>query len=383
MTTYGLTADGFLKKRLPDIITELEGQYRLKFGDGIPVEGDSVFGEMIAIHGEREAELWEILEALYYAAYPDTASGVPLRNAVAITGHAPLPATYSTVDLTATGTPGTVLPAGRVVSVPETGARFVSTQDVTIGAGGTVTMPTRGETTGPLQAAAGALTQIETPVSGWASVTNPLAAVTGRNEETDAQLKIRRAQTLVIARGGTVKAMEERLMEVSGVVFAACKENRTDTTDANGLPPKSLQAFVIGGTDADVGQAIWNTKPAGIETYGATSVDVLDSFGNAQTMHFERGTNVAMYVKVVRATDAAYPADGDTQIQNAILAYGATLTDGDDVLNWRLMASLADIPGITSLTVYQGTAPDPAGSANTAIAANELATFDASRITVQ
>jgi uncharacterized phage protein gp47/JayE len=379
--SFGLTLTGFNRKRLADSITELDAAYRATFGADILTAGDSVFGQMIGIAAEREAEIWELAEAVFYSAFPDTAEGVALANTVALTGHAPLPATYSTVTVTATGTPGTLLSAGRIVSVPGTGARFLTLADATIAGGGTVDIACQAEVTGPVEAEPATLTQIDTPVAGWASVTNATAAATGRNAETDPELRVRRAENLTVAQGGTAEAMEARVLEVADVEFVGVKENRTNATNGDGLPPKSIQVFVIGGADAAVAQKIWDTKPAGIETYGSESEVVTDSLGNAQTVYFERGTAVPMYLDVNLTTDSAFPADGNAQVQAALLAYGATLANGDDVVNWRLMAALAEIPGITAVTIYQGTAPAPASAANTAISASQLATFDASRIT--
>ena len=53
------------------------------------------------------------------------------------------------------------------------------------------------------------------------------------------------------------------------------------------------------------------------------------------------------------------------------------------ILNKELMAAaLNGIPGIDTLTLLQGTAPNPASSANTPIAGNQIATFAAQNIVV-
>lgn len=384
MTTYGLTAAGFSRKTLAIIQGELEDAYRAEFGDETPVEGDSVFGQLIGIHAEREALLWELAEAVYGSGFPDSATGVALANLVALNGLKPYDATYSTITgAIASGDAGTILLAGKQASVAGTGAKFALTQAYTIGEDGTVEVALRATEKGPLEAPVGTLTVIETPVSGWVGITNPEAANVGRAEETDPELRARRAESLVTAQGGSPKAIEEKLREVEGVIFAGVKHNRTDVEDADGLPPKSIHALVVGGSDEAIVAALYAACSAGIETFGTEIGYIADSFGVLQPIRYSRGASVPMYFIVELTKDLAlYPADGDAQVKAAIVAYGDTLREGDDVLNWRAAAAVVGIPGIVTLAIKQGTAADPTLSDNTAIAGNEIASVIAERITV-
>jgi uncharacterized phage protein gp47/JayE len=385
MTTYGLTPEGFTRKRLPDILDELKAAYRGAFGDDVLVDGESVFGELIGIKAEPLAKLWELAESVYLSAYPDSAEGVPLDNAVAITGHARLAARYSTATVTCatTGATPVTLPVGRQVKVPGTGATFETLAKAIIPAGGSIDVDVRGIDTGPLEAPSGTMTGIVTPVSGWTSVTNAADAIVGRDIETDAALRIRRADELATAQGGTIAAMEARIPAlVDGVTFCAVDENRTDTTNGDGLPPHSVHVVVIGGSDADVAAAIWRTKPVGANTHGDESAVIVDSGGNSQTIYWDRATVVRMYLIVNATVDGTFPSDGDDRITALLAAYDGDLSNGDDVINWRLMAQLDGIPGITDLEILQGKSTPPTLSSNTAIAANERASIAAADITV-
>lgn len=380
--TFGLTTAGFVPKRLADIITEFEAAYRAQFGASVPLSPDTFLGQLVGIQSEREAELWELAEGLYQSMYPDSADGVPLDNAAALTGHSRHGPTRSTVTVTATGTPATVLPAGRIISVAVTGARFVTIDEAIIGGGGTVDIECEAEDTGPTEAPDTTLNVIVTPVSGWTSVTNAADAVVGRDRELDSAFRIRRYQNLVTSRGGTTPAIEARLREIDGVIFAGVAENRTGTTDGDSVPPHSIHAFVIGGTDQDIADVLWDSKPAGIQTYGGESETITDSFGNTQTMNWSRGTEVPIYLIVNITAGASYPVDGDDQVTALLVAYGSTLINGDDVVNWRLMAGMSAIPGITDLEILQGIAPTPTLTTNIAISATQLATIAEADITV-
>lgn len=385
MTTYGLTSTGFVRKLQSEILSELQDAYRTVFGADIKVDGQSVFGQLIGIQAEREGLLWELAEAVYGAMYPDTAAGIPLDNAVALTGHARLPATYSTITATVatTGAAPVTLPIGRQARVTATGATFETIEAVTIPAGGSVSVRMRATVTGPVDAPAGTLTEIVTPVAGWTSITNAAGPdVLGRDLETDAELRIRRRQNILIAQAGGINAIQARLYDVTGVTFAGVVENRTDATDADGRPPHSIEAVVIGGTDQAVANKLWACKPAGAATFGSVLATITDSFGNPQPIHFSRGDIVTVYYGVSLVSTAAFPSIGVTLIKDALVGYGDTLGNGDDVIQWSGIAALAGIPGISALTLYQGTAATPTTTANIPIAINQVPLVLSSNIEV-
>lgn len=384
--TYGLTSAGFTRKRQPVIEDEIKAAYEAAFSiPAAAMTGETVLGELAGIHAEREALIWELIEAVHHAQYPDTAEGTSLAYAAALTGHAPLPAQYSTVTVTC-GTDGAspvTLLAGRQVKVLSTGATFETIEDAEIPASSTVDVACRAVVTGPLEAPAGTLTTIVTPVSGWDTATNASDAVVGRDAEKDTEFRARRARELQIALGGPIAAMEARIPEmVDGVTFCAVAENRTDTTDGDGVPPHSIHVFVIGGVAADIAQAIWETKPGGANTYGGESAVIVDSLGNNQTIYWDEGSELRIYLVVNLTVTGDYPADGDDLVKAALSAHDDDMANGDDVINWQLVAALAGIPGITAVTIYQGTSPAPVSSANTSVAANQKASIAEADITV-
>ncbi|MBB2918341.1 hypothetical protein [Cupriavidus alkaliphilus] len=114
---YGLTPDGFVRKRLPEIRQEIvadwEARLRAK-GYAGPVETrpDSVIGLLIDTFSDREETLWELAEGVYYAMYPPTASGVSLDNSVAYAGAKRLAAEPSRCYVVLYGAEGTAVQPG-------------------------------------------------------------------------------------------------------------------------------------------------------------------------------------------------------------------------------------------------------------------------------
>jgi uncharacterized phage protein gp47/JayE len=120
---FGLTADGFVRKRLEDIIADIEASILSTFGP-VDTDADSAFGQLIGIIAERESTLWELAEGIYLGLYPASAEGIQLDNVAQLTGLTRIGAAKSTAVIAATGDQGTVIPLGKQVSVTETGDLF-------------------------------------------------------------------------------------------------------------------------------------------------------------------------------------------------------------------------------------------------------------------
>lgn len=335
------------------------------------------------------------------------------------------------------------------------------------------------ENFGEIAAPIGSLTEILTPISGWQSLTNLKAGVTGRDIETDAELRLRRLNSIRVLGAATVEAIRARLLqEVSGVTQALVFENRTMTEEdiliifsadlvtgnqitftVNGTPlptitftsthlntmqlievqlegvtginsvtvggtgnrtltvemdqgyeititnsgvsggasqadvntqggrfPKSFEAVVQGGTDEDVAEKIWETKPAGIQTFGNTSFTITDSQGDPQVMNFSRPTPIYIWVTVdlTLYDEETFPNNGVTLVEQAIVDYGNTLQIGEDVLFQRVLCQIFNVTGIASgsmqiaSTLNEGDSPS-FGTSDIDIGENEIAIFSLNR----
>ena len=216
---------------------------------------------------------------------------------------------------------------------------------------------------------------------------NALDAEPGTLTETDEDFRERREAELTAVGSATVDAIRADILRVEDVLQCFVFENPTDVKVGD-LEPHSFEVVVLGGDDQEIADAIWATKPAGIQTSYTpgqqVSKTVYDSQGIAHTIYFTRPDDIEIYFDVTVQIDSTeFPADGDDQIKAAMVAYGDTLNIGDDVVALKFESIPLDIAGVEDVTVFElDTVFPPTGTSNISIGDRELAVFDTSRIRV-
>lgn len=440
--SFGVTPSGFSEKTTQDIIDELEESERAVFGPSVNTLATSVLGQLNGIFAAAIAEVWDVALAVYRSTQPDSATGEAQDNLLALTGLMRNAATKSLAEaVIVTGAAGTLLTTGQVASVEDSGDRFSSVENVTLSAA-TAWLPStsyalgdirtnsgniyivitagqsagsggptgtgeditdnevhwrfvgtgtaygevdfEAEQIGPINATAYTLINIETPVAGWQGVGNPTDATPGTTIETDEAARLRRERTLRAIGAGSVEAILGRLTLVDGVLEAFVFENPTNVTDGDGLPPHSFESVADGGADADIAQAIFEAKPTGIETYGTTTVPVLDSQGFSHDIKFSRPALLTLYVDVtVKVNPGAFPSDGVDLVKAALVAKGGELGIGDDVIILPIRAAPLAVPGVQDVySMEVDTVVPPINTANIQVSNRQRASFDTARVNV-
>lgn len=246
-----------------------------------------------------------------------------------------------------------------------------------------VSIDVEAQDAGLINAYADTLTVIETPISGWLSFNNDADIAPGKEVETDAELRLRRRQTLALPGSATTAAIRSKILTLDEVNFCKVFENATSSVDGSGRPAHSIAAVVDGGDNQDIFDAILSSKAGGIETYGSTSGTSTDSQGIDHTIKFSRPTPIDIYLTLTLTKDSTFPSGGDDTIKDNIVAFALeNFQIGDDVITSRLYCPINDVQGVTGITIDIGTAPSPSGSANISIADTEVANFDTANIDI-
>jgi len=389
MPDYGVSSTGFNRKRLNQLLDELNSEVKSIFGENFNVSPESPDGQINGVISESNANLWEIAEEAYNAFNPKAAAGTTLSNLVQLNGITRLAATRSHVELTLTGDSGTVIPEGSLISTSDTGDELSTDVSVTIDGTGNAIVQATALEFGPITMLAGTITEIDSPVTGWGTVDNISDAIEGTNEESDPDLRARRQRSVARDAQAIIDGIQSAVENIDNVTQALVLENDTDAVDANGLPAHSFQVVVSGGADIDVADIIWLKKPAGIQAFGDITEQIIDSQGVSHDISFSRPTAVTIYVEVTLTTFAEYPANGDDLIKQAIVDYAnRDLVDNrsfglaDDVIYTRLYTPINSVAGHEIDDLQISISSPASGTANIAIAVDEIADFQIANITV-
>lgn len=484
-----LTTTGLVVETATEIKTALDTAYKGIFGDSIgsdpggAIPGASAIGQEIALLVDAKSAASLMLLEIIAAFDPDQAEAFALDILCELTGTRRKLAAYSTVLVACSGTIGTSLPAGRVLKVQSLGTRFASTTAATlaavaaawaastsyvlddlvtangkiwqcIGAGtsalaapsgsgqqtdgggvvwyavgtagqGIALVLYQAEATGPLAATQGQLTEIATPVDGWAAAVNAAGTDApgnglGRDVEGDAALRLRRVEELQTQGGGPPDAIHAALIALPDVVAVTVFVNNTDATDANGLPPHSVDVMILAPalSDLTLANAVWKAVGGGTGLSNAVgtpkSVTVTDASGNPQTVRFSRPTLVPIDIQATVYYDpAAWQVGNVTQAvtaaaRSAICTFAAayylpgynvraqplaaavsdgpqaTVTDSLGMVTPIIPAPAGSVaaPGIVDVALTMRRGADPFASTPITITAGELATFDPNNIAI-
>jgi uncharacterized phage protein gp47/JayE len=351
---FGITAAGFVPMTLTDIKEALQLGYQTIYGNP-NLADDSVIGIRIGIMAKMLADAWETLHGVYNAPFPSLSDDASFPNVMDINGLAMLPATKTLVTCQCTGTPGTVITVGSQVK-NATDDTFELTAEVTIPGGGVIDGVFQAVETGPVPAPMGGLTTIYTPISGWDSVTNAAAGVTGVSAEEVTDARIRRQASLQVVGASALDAIVAKLRnDVANVSNVIGFENDTDVVDSDGRDPHSMEFVVSGGLPQDIANILWATKSGGIALEGAESVTVVDSTGKIHTMHYTIPSEVQVLVEVTitEYTEELLPTNYVDLIKAAVAAYGNAFPIGRNLLIGRWVVPVYGITGVDTVTVRQ------------------------------
>jgi hypothetical protein len=162
------------------------------------------------------ARLYAQLDAVYDAAFIDTATGSALDKVVALLGIARVRGNRAAADIRFTrapGTPGSItITAGTRIIDPRARFEYATTDTVTMSPNQNVITVTANDlepANDPVDA--NVLTVLPVPIAGINSVTNPAPASRATADETDAELRTRAKSFLHGSERATIGALKQVL----------------------------------------------------------------------------------------------------------------------------------------------------------------------------
>lgn len=384
MGTFSI--NGYTRERLNDWQTKLKNIWFGVFGTSIDLSDDTMDGQLIGATAESLSNQDQQVEFMSKVCDPAQAQGTYLSTLVKINGIQRIQASHSNVTLTLTGINGTVIAAGSRVRSATTQEVFITDNAATIAAT-TASVTATAVNSGAVAALAGTVTIIDTQIPGWTSVTNASAATVGINQESDSALRVRRANSVALAGTGNVDAVRGALLSIDSVTAAIVNENDTSST-VDSVPAHSIACVVSGGDGDTIAETILLKKSSGCSTYGTTTANVTDSQGFTKAINYSRPSTAStlVYVNINYTYLGDEPTDFETQIKTALVDYfsvneSTRLYIGDDVIYSELYVPLNALGNVSITSLTLGFSATPTGTSSLTVAWNQLAVFDAARIT--
>ena len=248
-------------------------------------------------------------------------------------------------------------------------ARWVCLSDVTIGVGGNVATLFRAAVAERVTALAGEIDQIVTPVPGWTSVTNAAAAYGGTDPETDAELRVRRAQSIQRGAGVGIGSIRSKLLDLAFVESAGVIDNPDSSNriiQGVGLVGNSFLAIIAPDTltpeqEATVLRLLYDNTPIGVRTDGTDVVGtVTGADGFEKEVSFDYATQLTVDAIATFTMASGYSvADAGPALRALLEDHIATLLIGEPLRLLAVYALAASVPGVVGITVLlNGVAAD-------------------------
>lgn len=360
MADPGLSDAGLVVPRTADFLDRIRSTYEGNTQLAPDWDSDLILGQFSAIMAQELGLLGELVQAVYDAFDANGASGVQLTNIAQLVGVLRQKATYAEVPVTLTGTPGTIIVAGKLAEGggSDGRARWALTEDVTIGASGSAETTLRAVEAGRTVALTGEVDTIATPVPGWDSVTNTAGSSPGANAESDSELRARRARSIQTAGGVGVPSLRARVLALDFIEAAAVidnPDNEENTVEGVPLPASSLLVIVMPNTLTDAQKAtlhrlIYANAPGGIAIAGDEAATVTGADGFDKTTAFSFAEEIPAHIEISPALAAGYSAaDARAKLDALVKEHIETLTLGDALRRLQIAALAAQVPGITGI----------------------------------
>jgi uncharacterized phage protein gp47/JayE len=294
---YKIDKDGIKIPTLNELLNKKAQEFKDIYGEDINVEQNAPDGQLINIEAQAETDLGEFLVGIYNSFDPDNAVGRELDRVASYKGLKRKGATYTQLNIQITTDRACDVKKGFIIS-DNVGNNFVLLNDFNCSSPGTYIALFQSAIAGKVSVGLNTVINIVTPTLGITAVINNSAPVNiGVDEESDLELRTRFNSSVALNGKSGVDNLYSALLNVAGVVSCYVDNNRTNEINQYGTPPHSIWTIVNGGTDENIGNAIYGTISDGCGMRGEIEVDILDSQNNVQQIFFDRISFEDLFIK--------------------------------------------------------------------------------------
>lgn len=352
-----LTEKGFERLTFDECLDIWIDRAKLMFGDDIDTSNQSVIGKYLRLFCEGMAENGELAEKAYLSSFPNTAEGVSLDRLCSIAGITRNPATYARHKVTLNGIAGETVEMGFLVSNGK--VVFHTIDDYTIGDNEKVEAIVECNESGTIgNVDVGSIKTIVNPSMYVSSIKHDAIVEIANDAESDYSVRQRFTPAMANRGKGTIDSIRASILSVSGVEDVKLLENSTNATDANGVPPHSIRAYVLAPTTSEqqIGYAILDSKAAGIGTDGTKTTVVQDTGGWNHSIKFSFVSHVVINVKCTVSVTSEFSDESIQQIKYSVVDKIAKHRIGQDLTATSLYSAIYvdGVSDVTSLEIGTG-----------------------------
>lgn len=371
---FGLSQDGFKRKQYSDIEQDIFTRAKDLFGEDINLSERSPLGLFFRTIAWSLSLLWQLAEKVYFQGHLRDAEGINLDYVCEKADIYRFPALASYGQAKFVGTKGKKIYKGFQVKTV-TGVVFRTISECTIGPDGSVSTLVKCTNVGSLgNIDTGALKIIVNPELDISSVTNEERFTTGRDVETDDELRERYKLSFIGSGKATIDAIRSHILKIPTLRGVKITEN--DSMEiVNDMLPKSIKVIALGGTDEEVAQAILDSKAAGIATNGNVAYLATDNIGEQHLIKFSRATEALIHVRANLSfkKDVKNKDILASNVQSKILNYINTIPMGSDIFLAILVSNvIRDEAYIEDITLTIGRTLETLASTNIVIEDEEV-----------
>lgn len=345
-----ISENGIQIDDLYTIQNRLVSAFKSIYGDDVNLDSDTPDGQLLGLFSQELANVHQAVSFIVQMLDPYQATGQWLEQRAMYAGITRITASYSYIDdVIITGTPKTTIPTNSIF-IDRSKNKWVSTEEVTLNSNGSARTKFRS-----LELGNYIINSLEeftpsTIILGIERVTANSNSYGGVDEETDEQLLNRFMLSHSINNFDDRQGLQSALLNIIGVSKCVVYENFTSNTDEKNIPPHSLNAVVLGGSDEKIAEVITKKKIGGCGLHGQIEITHLQD-GLSRKVFFDRPTKIDINVSMVIGRYKSFDDINTAQIQRNLKKLNFNI--GENVYASRIISNINLVDGfyIKSLTV--------------------------------
>lgn len=376
----GLDNSGFQAKTLSEITSEILEDTARDL-ETTPTRLGRWIRRLVTPMARPLARLWRLGQLAVTLYDPRSASGPLLDHLAELAGVQREGATRARLTLTVAGTTGVQLPFDSLVRNERLGAdfRLVSTHTISAQAVDNAVV-FEAVTAGALVLDAGDAYTIQTPISGWSSVSSPTKLVDGQAAESDASLRRRRADAMAAPKRSAVGSIQRDLLALAAVQDVLVLPNPGPGLGVNSQPVGSIAVYVFPTglseeQEAEIARTLFMAAAPAALLVGSKEFVVIDEQDHEQASAWTYAAPLNVWIEVdLTVNTNRFPTSGGEDLVKAAVEAefeGLGISAGGESIQLAQLEAAARCaaPGITGVVIRLDTEDPPVATTDLSLAA--------------